>query len=569
MSSRVFVSTVAATALLFAPLSALSADDPPREAQRVAQADMAEIEFWLSIKDSRDAEEIEAYLQAYPEGKFAPLAKIRLKKLKAASAPETGKTEKVEKPASKPDRAASGAAGQIADAIEKAKGSVVTIVVKSTVQQTPLPKVPEGSPFEDFFKEFFDEQKRKPGESLALGSGFVIDASGEIVVPNHILEGADTIEVTLPGNVKLTAKEIIGRDSVTDLALIKVEPSPPLKPISFTAPKTLRLGERIVLLGRPFGGEVKVLPAFVTGLNATLPSGRRGRFIQTDADAGLGMVGGPVINLRGELAGQLVKHVGPKGKQNHGLPLHVMAPVIEQLRKYGEVRRGWLGVQIQNVTQKIVEGLGLSSAQGVFIAKIVPDGPASRAGLKPGDVLLEIGGKTVKNMEELVAVVAAIAPGTTVDTKLWRDRKEMIIRVELGKATPPAATSPGPSPGEAYAGLTVENLSDALRSTHGIASNVAGVVITKVEPGSKAGDKGVKAGDVIVEVGQEKVSRADQFAEAVRNIQRSGRKSVLLLVSDAKGSLRFVALPATNRKTPPAATLREPRGNVKELEKLD
>ncbi|MCP4934217.1 MAG: PDZ domain-containing protein [bacterium] len=558
---------ITAAMVILLQLSASGSEYKQNLAQNTQQASQAEISFWESVKDTKEADELEAYLQVFPKGQFVPLARIRLKKLKTstASAPASGDT------------------GKIPGIIDLVKDSIVSISTKTrgkSDQKTKLPPdLPDGHPLKKFFKKFGD----MPGKArpiLTVGSGFIVEQNGEIVVPYSLVNGADSIEVTLTDGTNHVVTKVLGKDVRTDLALLKIEPATALKSIKFSTPNLLKLGERIIVIGYPLGKEIKAVPAFATELNDAIPS-VFGRFIRTDADTGSGMSGAAIVNLRGEVVGQLIEHKGPTGKQQHAQPARSIEPVIMQLRKFGEMRRGWLGVQIQKVSENMVKPFGLSRAEGSMLANIIPGGPASKAGLKAGDIILEIEGKRIKDMYELAATVAAIPPGTKVNVKLWRDGKEKTLTVKLGKKPPPTATKQSKSTGQfgggvvKVSGLTLENMTSKMRTKYKLSSGKfkEGVVVTGVVSGSTAAKKGLQAGDVINEVRQEEVHSTQDVVKHLTQLKRKGRKHALFLLSDRKGELKFVALPIGNMQienaAPPAKTMKDEFGDIKELEKLD
>jgi serine protease Do len=428
-----------------------------------------------------------------------------------------------------------------------------------------MPQLPPGSPFEEFFEEFFknrrggqgDNQNRErtPRRVNSLGSGFFIDASGLVVTNNHVISEADEINVVLNDGTKLKA-EIVGRDQKTDMALLKVDPAGrQIKAVKFGDSEKLRLGEWVIAIGNPFGLGGTVTAGIVSARNRDINSGPYDNYIQTDASINRGNSGGPLFNMDGEVIGVNTAIISPSGGSigiGFAVPAKTAVAVIDQLRSFGETRRGWLGVRIQQVTDDIAESLGLKPARGALVAGVDDKGPAKPAGIEPGDVIVKFNNRDIKEMRDLPRIVADTPVGTDVEVVIVRKGKEEKRTVKLGrledgeKPQPAAATKSDPQEDKTVVkktlGLDLANLSDELRKRHKIKDSVKGVVITAVETGSAAADKRLSAGDVIVEVAQEPVASAEAVQKRVDALKKEGRKSALLLVANSEGELRFVAL---------------------------
>ncbi len=457
---------------------------------------------------------------------------------------------------------ARGAPESFADLAEKLSPAVVNISTTQTVAdgggeeggEVPMPQFPPGSPFEEFFKDFFDRQGRGGGEPrkvTSLGSGFIIDPSGVIVTNNHVIADAEEITVTLSDGTKLSA-ELRGKDPKTDVAVLVVKPSKPLPYVSFGDSDKARVGDWVVAIGNPFGLGGSVTAGIISARNRDINAGPYDDFIQTDAAINRGNSGGPLFNMDGEVIGINTAIYSPSGGSvgiGFSVPSALAQQVVAQLREFGETRRGWLGVRIQSVTDEIAESLSLDKARGAMVAGVDDKGPAAAAGIVAGDIILTFDGKAIADMRSLPRVVAETKIGETVPVVIWHDGKEKTVQVKVGQldeAEVAAAeggkggtTSPGKP--QVVLGMGLSPLSADLRGRHSIPDDVSGVVVTEVAGTSQASEKGVKPGDVIVEVAQSKVETPAQVAEKVEAEKTAGKKSVLFLISRA-GDLRFVAL---------------------------
>ena len=460
----------------------------------------------------------------------------------------------------------------IADVAEKVINAVVNVSTSQSVDNrnsaTPSPSLPPGSPFEEFFDEFFKNRRGQQGDNNnnnqnrpntprrvnSLGSGFIIDPSGIVVTNNHVIADADEVTVILNDGTRLKA-EILGRDTKVDLALLRVKPEKPLTAVQFGDSEKLRLGEWVVAIGNPFSLGGTVTAGIVSARNRDINSGPYDNYIQTDAAINRGNSGGPLFNLEGEVIGINTAIISPSGGSigiGFAVPSKTAVAVIDQLRQYGETRRGWLGVRIQQVTDDIADSLNIKPARGALVAGIDEKGPAKPAGIEAGDVIIKFDGKEIKEMKDLPRIVADTPVGKDVDVTIVRKGKEESRVVKLGRledGEKQAALTPNKdaAPQEKTVvqktlGLNLANMSDDLRKRYKIKDTVKGVVITGVEAQSPAADKRLNAGDVVVEVSQEAVSDTDALQKRVDQLKKDGRKSALLLVANADGELRFVAL---------------------------
>ena len=446
----------------------------------------------------------------------------------------------------------------VADLAENLADAVVNISTAQTVQgqrSVPMPQVPEGSPFQEFFEEFFNRQNRdddQPRRVQSLGSGFVLDGeAGIIITNNHVIEGADEVTANFNDGTKLRA-EVIGTDEKTDIAVLKVEPETPLKEVGFGDSDGIRVGDWVMAIGNPFGLGGTVTVGIVSARNRDINAGPYDNFIQTDASINRGNSGGPLFDMDGNVIGINTAIISPSGGSigiGFAIPAKTAIRVIDQLREFGETRRGWLGVRIQEVTDEIAESLGMDDAIGALVAGVTDDGPAAKGNIEAGDVIIKFDGKTVESMRELPRMVAETAIGKEVDVVVLRKGEEVTIRVTLERleenqvteASAPAEQEPDQSAETSKVlGMTLAELDDALRQQFSIEEDVTGVVVTEVEAGSSAEEKRVMAGDVIKEVAQEAVATPAEGEAEIQKLKDDGRRSALLLLSNPTGDVRFV-----------------------------
>jgi serine protease Do len=452
---------------------------------------------------------------------------------------------------------ARSAPDSFADLAETLLPGVVNISTTQTVSDEQANTGEED--LDQFFKDFLDRQRRNNPQQhrmTSLGSGFVIDPSGYIVTNNHVISGAEEITVRLHDDTELKAK-LIGTDEKTDLALLKVETPKPIASLNWGDSDALRIGDWVLAIGNPFGLGGTVTAGIVSARNRVLDQGAYDDYIQTDASINRGNSGGPLFNMSGDVIGvnTLIYSNSNGGSVGIGfaIPSGIAKNVIAQIREFGKPRRGWLGVRIQNVDAELAEGLKLQQAKGALVANVTPGSPAEKAGLKQRDVILKFDGKDVDAMRTLPRMVAETPINKKVDVVIIRDGKQMTVQVVLGELTEAAeqaslpegsgqATPPPAKEGKiASLGLSLSEISDALRQKFSLTADAKGVVVTKVEDNSAAAEKGLHEGDVIVEVDQQAVTTPGDVETRVKEAKDRGYRVVTLLLF-RDGDYQWVAL---------------------------
>jgi serine protease Do len=440
-----------------------------------------------------------------------------------------------------------------------------------------IPMFPPGSPFEQFFKDFLNRNRQGQGggggggdnqparRAQSLGSGFIVDASGYVVTNNHVIEGADEVSVTLQDNTTLKAT-IIGRDESGDIALLKVKTDKPLATVDFGDSSQSRVGDWVLAIGNPFGLGGTVTAGIVSARGRDIHQGQYDDFIQTDAAINRGNSGGPLFNMDGQVIGINTAIFSPSGGSigiGFSIPSNMAKNIVAQLKEFGHPRRGWLGVKIQQVTPEIAESLGLKDASGAMVAGVTDGGPAEKAKIHGGDIILKFDGQDVKEMHNLPRIVADAVVGKEVPVLLWREGKEVTVQTILAErpadtqlaaadATKPVdTTKPTDISG---LGLKVAPFSQDLKDKFQLQDGQKGVVITEVAPNTAAADRGLKPGDVIVEVQQGAVASPGDIQAQVDAARKADRKFVLMLIQ-REGGMQYVPLSISK---PPAGKDKQP-----------
>lgn len=456
-----------------------------------------------------------------------------------------------------------------ADLIERVMPAVVSVTVK---KESPAERItgmrefggpegqqgPDAEMFQRFMERFFGERGMQPFQfqmprgpqgmpMMAAGTGFILDADGYIATNYHVVDGAGDVTVTLSDGDELPAK-VVGVDPDTDLALLKVDADEPLPFVEFADSDEVRVGDPAIAIGNPFGLGSTVTAGIVSAEHRVIGAGRYDDFMQIDAPINHGNSGGPTFNLDGQVIGVNTAIQSPTGGNvgiGFAIPSNLAKEVIADLRDDGQVERGWLGVHIQGIDEDLAASLGLDAPEGALVAQVTPDSPAAAAGLEQGDVIMSYNDQAVEDVRDLTRMVADTDPGTSTDLMVWRNGEQMSLDAEIGQmpsndTVVAAATEQAdetPKLGVALAELTA----DARRSLD-LPADLEGAVVTDVQPGSAAAEKGLQRGDVIIEVGDTKVTEPATVADAVRAAAERGDKSILLLVK-REGQDRFVAIP--------------------------
>ncbi|WP_161633027.1 Do family serine endopeptidase [Martelella sp. AD-3] len=449
----------------------------------------------------------------------------------------------------------------VADIAEGLLPSVVNISISEeggpTGETRPLPDVPEGQPFEDLFEDFFEgEEGPRSRQFSSLGSGFIIDPTGIIVTNNHVIENADTIEVTFSDGATLDA-ELLGVDDKTDLAVLKVDPDRPLPAVKFGDSRKVRIGEWVMAIGNPFGLGGSVTLGIVSARGREL-DGPYDNFIQTDAAINKGNSGGPLFNMDGEVIGINTAILSPSGGSigiGFSVPSELAENIIDQLVEFGRTRRGWIGIRVLEVSDALAASLGAEDPAGVAVGSIIEGGPSDGGSLKEGDIILSFDGQPIDSPRDLPRFVAEGRVGDPVDVEIVRDGERMTVQVtpelleepeavDEALADRPTAEGDADTPGLPVSlyGMTLAELDDNGRALYQIDGGIEGVLISEVEEGSAAADEGLMPGMVIAEVGQDAVTTPQEVRSRIVELISQGRRSVSLMVAEPDGTLVIKSL---------------------------
>ena len=438
-----------------------------------------------------------------------------------------------------------------ADQVDRLSPAVVNISTTTIVNEGPamdMPEFPPGSPFEDFFKNFGDNDRKR--RAASLGSGFIIDDAGIVVTNFHVIENAEEITVTLADETSFTAK-VLGQDQKTDIAVLKIDPGDTaLTAVPFGDSDSLRVGDWVLAIGNPFGLGGTVTAGIVSARGRDIGNGPYDDFIQTDASINRGNSGGPLFNTEGEVIGintAIFSQSGGSVGIGFAISSNLAKRVTSQLAEFGTTRRGWLGVFIQEVTPDIADSLGLDNAAGALVSTVNENSPAQAAGLEPGDVIISFDGKMIDKMRDLPRIVAETEIGKTVPVEVVRNGESMEVQVTLGELEKAElvgiVNDEAGGVGQSFdqLGFAVENLTAELAAELGLEADMRGVVVTEVAEGGPAAAKGLQVGDIIKRFGQRRVEDAADLAKSVAETREAGRAGVLLLV-ESEGRERFIQI---------------------------
>ena len=449
-----------------------------------------------------------------------------------------------------------------ADVAERVSPAVVNVTVvagETTPARGPRnrPALPEGVPMDEFFRRFFEQPGSPPGSPhgapgghrmQGAGSGFIVDAAGFVVTNNHVVDGANDITVTLNDGTKHKAK-VLGTDEKTDLALLKIDAGRPLPFVDLADSRSTRVGDWVVAVGNPFGLGGSVTAGIVSARGRDINSGPYDDYLQIDAPINRGNSGGPLFDAYGRVIGVNTAIYSPTGGNvgiGFAIPAETVKTVVAQLREGGRVERGWLGLQIQPVTEDMAKAMGLEGTSGVLVADVLTDGPAAGSGLEPGDVILKAGGQSMKDYKDLPKLVAATKAGTQMKLEVLRAGKPVEVTLKVG-AMPGSETlakvdGKDAGGGQPQLGLALAPLTPEVRQQLDLPAGARGVYVARVQPGSPADEAGIEAGTIISMVGGQPVSTPAQVTEAVRAAANEKRGAVMLRV-EKDGRPMFVAVP--------------------------
>ena len=435
-----------------------------------------------------------------------------------------------------------------ADLAEKLMPSVVNISTTTTVttQSNPFPfQFPPGSPFEDMFKEFGTPQERK---SSALGSGFIIDEKGIVITNNHVIQDAEDIIVRFNDEKEFNAK-VIGADPLSDIAVLQLDTKEKFKPVKFGNSDKARIGDWVIAIGNPFGFGGTVTSGIISARNRSLGLSRYEDYIQTDASINSGNSGGPLFDMNGDVIGINTAILGRSGSIGIGfaIPSNSAKIVIDQLIEFGETKRGWLGVRIQDVTKEIAEVENLDKPRGALVASVASNSPSEKAGVKAGDIILEFDGKQIQEMKQLPAIVAKTKVGKKVNVKIWRNKKEIEKNIILGRLE----TSEDFKVSEKNPPLketSIENLKITVReitkddiNSRNLPNQTSGLVITQIENDSPLNGS-IEANSIIVEAQKKKIRKVNDLDQVVKQVLKSNQKTILLVIYNSQNQRRYIGI---------------------------
>ena len=438
--------------------------------------------------------------------------------------------------------------GSFADLAEKLMPSVVNISTTTTIttQTNPFPfQFPPGSPFEDMFKEFGTPQERK---STALGSGFIINEKGVVVTNNHVIQDAEDIIVKVNGDKEFKAK-VVGADPLSDIAVLQLETNEKFIPVKFGDSDKARIGDWVIAIGNPFGLGGTVTSGIISARNRSIGLSRYEDYIQTDASINSGNSGGPLFDMNGDVIGINTAILGRSGSIGIGfsIPANNAKIVIDQLIEFGETKRGWLGVRIQDVTKEIAEIEKLNEPKGALVASVAQNSPSEKGGIKAGDIILEFNGEKIKEMKQLPMIVAKTKVGKKVKVKIWRDKKEIIKTITLGRLETSedfkvSEKSKAPKESEIRnLKITVREITKEDIQTRNLPNQTSGLVITKIENDSPLINS-IELNSIILEAQKKKIRTTKDLDQVVNQVLGSNQKTILLVVYNSQNQRRYIGI---------------------------
>ncbi len=436
-----------------------------------------------------------------------------------------------------------------ADLAEKLMPSVVNISTTQTVvtRSNPFPnfQFPPGSPFEDMFKEFGTPQER---QTSALGSGFIIDEKGIVVTNNHVIEGAEDIVVQVNGEKKFKAK-VIGADPLSDIAVLQIETKEKFTPVKFGDSDKARIGDWVIAIGNPFGLGGTVTSGIISARNRSIGLTRYEDYIQTDASINSGNSGGPLFDMNGNVIGINTAILGRSGNVGIGfsIPSNSAKQVINQLLEFGETKRGWLGVRIQDVTKEIADVEKLNEPRGALVASVAPNSPSEKAGVKAGDIILEFNGEKIREMKELPIIVARTEVGKKVKVKIWRDKKEIEKNITLGRLETSEDFKVADQKQKPLE-TKIEELKITVRETTSediklrkLPNQTKGLVVTKIEDDSPLKNS-IELDSIILEAQKKKIKNVNDLKQITQQVLRSNQKTILLVIFNSENQRRYIGV---------------------------
>ena len=436
-----------------------------------------------------------------------------------------------------------------ADLAEKLMPSVVNISTTQTIvtKNNPFPgfEFPPGSPFGDMFKEFGTPQER---QSSALGSGFIIDENGIVITNNHVIQGADDIIVRVNGDKEFKA-EVLGADPLSDIAVLKLDTKEKFKPVKFGDSDKARIGDWVIAIGNPFGLGGTVTSGIISARNRSIGLTRYEDYIQTDASINQGNSGGPLFNMDGDVIGINTAILGRSGSIGIGfsIPSNSAKIVIDQLIEFGETKRGWLGVRIQDVTKEIAEVEQLDKPRGALVASVAENSPSAKAGVKAGDIILEFDGEKINEMKELPIIVARTAVGKKVKVKIWRNKKEITKNITLGRLET-SEDFKAPEKENEIKEIKIDSLEITVRElnqddikSRNLPNQTSGLVITNIDNSSPLLNS-IEINSIILEAQKKKIRSPNDLNQVVKEVLGSNQKTILLVIYNSQNQRRYIGV---------------------------